>query len=97
MSSLGGPNKEMSPSEIAALWQAGLADVDALQHQSGNFQVVVRGAQANVFCYGTATQYRKKNTAKPVTTFIGSYSFHLSRPKDKWLIDRFAFHSKYVY
>lgn len=85
----------MAPADIAAAWEEGLASVDAVHHQTGNYVIHVEGDEATASCYGTATHYRAKHDKKLVT-FVGSYDFHLTREGGRWRIDTFRFHKKYV-
>ena len=91
----GGEPATMSGKAIAAAWAEGLDAVNAVHHQTGNFVVRVEGDGATVFCYGTATHHRP-DTDKPITSFVGSYDFHLVRRGDDWRIDSFRFNKKYV-
>lgn len=94
-SSLSGqPAARTAASEIVAGWESGLADVDAIHHQAGNYLVTLESdTAATAFCYAIATHYRKQ---QGVRTFVGSYDFHLTRDGDQLLIDSFRFNVKYV-
>ena len=66
MSSAGGPApSEVEAEQIVAGWEAGLAPIEAVHHQSGNFRVRVTVDEAECFCYGTAYHYRR-GTRVPV-------------------------------
>jgi hypothetical protein len=91
----GGAPARLSPAEIAAGWEKGLADIEAVHHQSGNYLVELQGDQAKVFCYAVATHWRP-TAAKRITTFVGSYDLHLRRTSAGWRIDAFRYNKKYV-
>jgi hypothetical protein len=96
MSSLSGiPAAEVGADEVVGGWRAGLGDIEAVHHQSGNHLVTLRGERAEVFCYGVATHYRPA-AEKRVTTFVGSYDFGLERGATGWRIHSLRFNKKYV-
>src|SRR5688572_25786541 len=74
MTSVGaGPAAVVSGDQIAQGWETGLAPIESVHHQAGNYRVDVRGDEATAFCYGTATHYRKTRSGRNVRTFVGSY------------------------
>jgi hypothetical protein len=88
---------ELAADDIVAGWEQGLAPIDRLHHQAGNFLVDVRGGKATVFCYATASHYMEAPPSGGNTrTFVGSYDFALSRTEDVWRVDGFRFNLKYV-
>lgn len=87
----GGEPATRTPAEIADGWKTGLAAIEHVHHQTGNFLVDVSGAQATAFCYGIAYHH----LGKSVRTFVGSYDAHLVKT-DRWRIDRFKFNVKFV-
>ncbi|HYC88358.1 MAG TPA: nuclear transport factor 2 family protein [Thermoanaerobaculia bacterium] len=95
MSSLSGqPAARTAASDIASGWETGLAGIDAIHHQAGNYLVTLESdTAATAFCYATATHYRKE---EGIRAFVGSYDVHLTRAGDQWLIDSFRFNVKYV-
>ena len=97
MSSLSGHDAEvLTGAGIAARWETGLAGVEAIHHQAGNFAVTLEEAgAATAFCYAIATHYRKTTSGRNVRTFVGSYGFHLTLSAGEWLIDSFRFNLKY--
>src|SRR5688572_25330685 len=55
MSSAGaGPERSVSRESIAAGWETGLAPIEQVHHQVGNFVVHIHGQRAQVSCYGIA-------------------------------------------
>ena len=97
MSSLSGqPAQRLSAEAIAAGWEQGLAPIEAVHHQAGNYRVDVRGDEADAFCYGTAWHYRKTQSGRNTRIFVGSYDFHLVQRDGEWRIDLFRFNAKFV-
>jgi hypothetical protein len=97
MSSLTGQAAAMTPADaIVAGWESGLAALDAVHHQAGNYRVEVRTHDASAFCYAIAYHYRKNTSGKNTRVFVGSYDFHLVHSAGTWLIDRFKFNAKFV-
>jgi hypothetical protein len=86
----------LASDEIVAAWEQGLRPLKALHHQTGNFRVRVRGAEADAFCYGIAAHYLPNASGRNTRTFVGSYDFHLIRSDGGWRIDVFRFHLKYI-
>jgi hypothetical protein len=93
---MGGSPVRLTPAEITNGWETGLASLEAVHHQVGNFRVTVRGDEADAFCYGIALHYRKTASGRDVRRFVGSYDFGLRRAGGGWKIDRFQFHAKFV-
>lgn len=92
----GGEPARLAPKQIAEAWAEGLGPLEAVHHQAGNFQVTLRGAVADLFCYATSTHYRRVASGKNTRTFVGSYDFHLVRDGARWRIDAFRFNLKYL-
>lgn len=91
----GGEPSVLSGKQIAAGWRDGLAQVECVHHQAGNFLVDLEGDEATVFCYARAIHHTP-GAEKPVTTFVGSYDLHLVRQGARWRIDAFRYDSKAV-
>jgi hypothetical protein len=91
----GGPAAPLAPTQITSAWAVGLAPIQAVHHQAGNYDVRIRGEEAEASCYGMAWHYRPTRSGRNTRTFIGSYDFHLVRG-DGWRIDRFRFHLKFI-
>ena len=97
VTSLGSPQpRDMTADEIIAAWQEGLANIEAVHHQSGNFRVTVEGDQASCFCYGIAYHYRLVESRRNLRVFVGSYDYRLVRDGDRWRITHFKFNAKFV-
>ncbi len=96
MSSVGaGAPGVVDASDVVGGWKTGLAGVEQIHHQAGNYRVHLRGDEATAFCYGTATHYRKTKSGRNVRTFVGSYDLELRR-SGAWRITGFRFTLKYL-
>jgi hypothetical protein len=97
VTSLGSPApRDMTAAEIIASWQEGLANIEAVHHQSGNFRVTVEGDQASCFCYGIAYHYRLVESRRNLRVFVGTYDYRLAREDARWRITHFKFNAKFV-
>lgn len=97
MTSLGEPAPvELTPEQITSAWQSGLAPIEAVHHQSGNFRVRVAGDAAECFCYGIAYHYRRVRSGNNTRLFVGSYEYRLARAGGAWRITHFKFNAKFV-
>jgi hypothetical protein len=99
MSSTGaGAPALLPPSEIAAGWRSGLAAVEHLHHQAGNFVVRVDGEAAEAFCYGIAYHFRARRDGRNTRVFVGSYDFQLTRDAGSaaWRIASMRFTLKFL-
>jgi len=92
----GGQPEKKTPQQIADTWEQGLKAVKAIHHQAGNYQVTLRGNEADLFCYGTAFHYLPNPTERNTRTFVGSYNFHMVRSDAGWKIDHFKFNLKFI-
>ena len=93
----GGAAARLRPSQITAAWQEGLAPIEAVHHQAGNFQVRLGADEASATCYAIAYHYRKVASGRNTRTFVGSYDFHLGLDSSgKWRIDLFRFNVAFV-
>jgi hypothetical protein len=93
---VGGSPSVLSPAEIAAGWESGLAPIESVHHQTGNLSVRRDGGEASASCYGIAYHYRRTQSGRSTRVFVGSYDFHLQRREDGWKIDLFRFKVKFV-
>lgn len=97
MTSLGDPGPSLrAAEEITAAWQSGLASLEAVHHQSGNFLVRVSGDEAECTCYATAYHFRRVRSGRNTRMFVGSYEYGLSRSGGSWRITRFQFNLKFA-
>ena len=93
----GGEPARLSPAQISAAWAEGLAPIEALHHQAGNFQVQIAGKRALAACYGVAWHHRRVASGRNTRTFVGSYEFQLAQSAARvWRIDHFRFLCKFV-
>ncbi len=99
MVSLGMPEvKKMTADELCASWEQGFSGLDAVFHLAGNHTVDLDQAQseADVFCYSSATHFKKSATNGNTRTFNGTYNLHLLKTAEGWRIDRFKYNLKYM-
>lgn len=97
MTSLGDPGPALRAAhEITAAWQSGLASLQAVHHQSGNFVVRVAGDEAECSCYGLAYHFRRVRSGRDTRLFVGSYDYRLSRAGESWRITHFRFDLKFI-
>jgi membrane-bound inhibitor of C-type lysozyme len=92
----GGTPARITPQQIADAWDEGLRGLKAVHHQTGNFLVTLRGAEADVTCYAIAIHYLPNPSGMNTRSFVGSYDIHLKKEAGGWRIDRFRFNQKYV-
>ena len=92
----GGEPGKLTPQQIADAWAQGLKGLKAIHHQAGNYDVTLKGAEADVFCYGIAFHYLPNATGKNSRTFVGSYNFHLKKIGTEWKIDIFKYNLKFI-
>ena len=103
----GGPASELSGEEIAAGWEQGLAPIQAIHHQAGNYRVRVDGTRAEAFCYGVAWHYRPNASGQNTRVFVGSYDFELEKmdsdlamldvgSSHRWRITAFRYNLKFI-
>jgi hypothetical protein len=97
MASLGGGQPEKkTPGQIADMWEQGLKGLKAIHHQAGNYQVTIKGSEADMFCYGIAYHYLPNSTDRNTRVFVGSYDLHLVNGDEGWKIDKFKFNLKFI-
>ena len=97
MTSLNGPKERFASTAICDMWKEGFADLDAVNHLSGNYIIDVRDDNsAHVHAYATATHY--KQSAKNGTTreFVGTYDLELTKSESGWRIHSFMYQLKYM-
>lgn len=91
----GEPAASMRPDQITTAWKQVLPGFDQTHHQIGNIIVTGRGADADLFCYGTATHYLADQPGGSIWTVVGTYDFHLVQIDSDWRVDRMTFNLKY--
>ena len=93
----GGEPADVPAEQIVAGWTQGLAPIESVHHQAGNFRITVRGGEADAFCYGIALHYRRTASGCNTRTFVGSYDFKLATDDDDaWRITSFRFNLKFL-
>jgi hypothetical protein len=98
MSSLGGvPARKVAAGEICNMWQEGFQDIDAIHHQAGNYIVSIKESiNAEVFCYATATHFKKNARKGNIREFVGTYDLALALTDEGWRVTGFRYNVKYV-
>jgi hypothetical protein len=92
----GGRPEKKTPQQIADGWEQGLKSIKAIHHQAGNYQVTLKGNEADLFCYGIAFHYLPNPTNQNTRTFVGSYDYHLVKTETGWKITAFKFNLKFI-
>ncbi len=93
----GGEPARLTGRAIASAWKDGLAPIESVHHQAGNFRVRIDGDAATAYCYAVAYHHRRVASGRNLRTFVGSYDFHLARgPDGSWRIDLFRFNLKFL-
>ena len=95
-SMVGGAPALMSPAQVAQAWAQGLAPLDHVHHQVGNFRTTVTGTQALVKCYGVAFHHRSAAEGLKSRVFVGTYELALVATGDLWQITHFTFTLKFI-
>jgi hypothetical protein len=98
MTSVAGGEPATVPAEqIVAGWTQGLAPIESVHHQAGNFRITVRGDEADASCYGIALHYRRTASGRNTRTFVGSYDFTVVNERgDAWRISALRFNLKFI-
>jgi hypothetical protein len=97
MSAVGaGPEQRVSREAIAASWETGLAPIEQIHHQIGNFVVHLHGPKAQVHCYGIAYHFRPRRDGRNTRTFVGTYDFELDQFETGWAITAMRFNLKFI-
>lgn len=92
----GGQPEKKTPHQIVSGWEEGLKGLKAIHHQAGNYQVTLKGNEADLFCYGIALHYLPNPTNQNTRTFVGSYNFHLVKTEAGWKINALKFNLKFI-
>jgi hypothetical protein len=93
----GGAPATLTPEQITGAWETGLAPIESVHHQAGNFLIDVDGDTAKAFCYGIAMHHKKTASGRNTRLFVGSYDFVLGRGDGgAWTINSFRFNVKFV-
>jgi hypothetical protein len=92
----GGEARRVPSRQIVDGWRTGLAPIQAVHHQAGNFQVRVNGSRAAASCYGIAYHYLPKPSGRNTRVFVGSYDFELEKRDGDWRVAAFRFTLKFL-
>lgn len=97
MSSVDGSRPDTVPAvQICEAWKNGFSGIDAVHHQAGNYVADIRYREADLFCYATATHYRKSESGATIHTFVGSYELHFMQFTKGWKVSRFVYRMKFM-
>lgn len=97
MTSLAGGQPAILPATaITAAWDEGLKPIEAIHHQTGNFNVDIDGDKAVVDCYGTAWHYKQTPSGRNTRVFVGTYVLQLVKQPEGWRINGFTFNKKFI-
>ena len=97
MSSVGGgPAADRSPAEIVNGWREGLAAIEQVHHQLGNFRVKMIGTRAEATCHGIAWHFRTRRDGRNTRAFVGEYDFELEKAFGGWHVTAMRFNLKFV-
>src|SRR3954466_10795596 len=69
----GGEPATLTAVAITNAWDEGLKPLEAVHHQTGNFDVMIQGDTATVNCYGLAYHYRQHPSGHNTRLFAGTY------------------------
>jgi hypothetical protein len=92
----GGSPAVLTPEQITSAWETGLAPIEALHHQVGNFLIDLAGDDAKASCYGIALHFKKTASGRNVRTFVGTYDFTVHYAGADWVITSFRFNLKFL-
>jgi hypothetical protein len=93
---VGGAPSTTTPEQIITGWQAGLRPITHVHHQIGNLSIALAGDRARASCYGTSWHYRKHPSGRNTRTFVGTYDFELRRAGERWAIELFRYHLRFI-
>jgi len=96
MTSVGGPNAEVTPQDISKGWDEGLRALKAIHHQIGNVRVAIQGEKANASCYGIAYHYLPNPTGNNTRVFVGDYDMELQKIGGNWKVSALTFKCKFI-
>lgn len=77
-------------------WRETLTPIEKVHHQAGNYEVEVRGEEANASCYGIAYHYLPNESGRNTRVFVGTYAMRLRKSGGAWRIYRFRYDLKFV-
>ena len=92
----GEAGNSITAKEICDNWQQGFTALDSVNHLSGNYLITLKDTEADVFCYATATHYKKAATQGTTRDVVGTYNLHLVQNETGWRIDQFVYHLKFI-
>ena len=92
----GGEPEHTTGAAIVDGWRDSLSHLEAIHHQAGNYEVDVRGEEAEASCYGIAYHFLPNDTGRNTRTFVGTYDLHLRKHGGSWRIDQLHYNLKFL-
>ncbi|MCL7971778.1 MAG: nuclear transport factor 2 family protein [marine benthic group bacterium] len=92
----GGEPEHTTGKAIVEGWRETLTPIAKVHHQAGNYEVQVRGEEANASCYGIAVHYLPNDTGRDTRIFVGTYAMRLRKSGGAWRIYRFRYDLKFM-
>ncbi len=96
MTSMGGDKDVVTAQSICDGWAEGLAGIDSVNHLAGNYLVTIDDDSAEIFCYATATHYKKDAQNGHTREFVGTYELGAIRTLQGWRLNTFKYNLKYA-
>ncbi|WP_433715649.1 nuclear transport factor 2 family protein [Nocardia sp. CA-084685] len=82
--------------DIVGDWRTGLADLDGVHHQAGNYLVDLQGDHAEIHADAIAVHVKNDASHGKTRTFVGSYSIGAERSAAGWRVDKFHYRLKVI-
>ncbi len=89
------PGEKVKSVEIIKGWSDFLPKFKFTHHVITNFEITVKGANAEVFCKGQAIHYLPDAEGGDIWTTIGTYDFKLEKIAGKWKVNSMIFNLLY--
>lgn len=89
------PGEKLKSDEIIKGWVDFLPKFKFTHHVITNFQVKVTGANAEVYCKGSALHHLPEAEGGDTWTTIGTYEFSLRKITEKWKVNKMVFNLLY--
>ncbi|MFG1796777.1 nuclear transport factor 2 family protein [Nocardia sp. NPDC049149] len=87
---------ERNAVDVVEGWREGLADLDAIHHQSGNHLIDLQGDAATVHADSIAVHVKNSASNGHTRRFVGSYDLGTVRTPEGWRVNRFHYHLKVI-
>ena len=92
----GGEPEHTTGAAIVEGWRESLTPIEKVHHQAGNYEVEVRGEEANASCYGIAYHYLPNDSGRNTRVFVGTYAMRLRKSGGAWRIYRLRYDLKFL-